>query len=51
MSTSDNKRGKYPKGPLVITKHSPKKTKFKSLDIDFTTINHIISECIISNTT
>ena len=31
---------KRPKGPLVITKQSPKKANLGSPDIIFTTINH-----------
>ena len=40
MSTTKDDTTKQPKGPLVITKQSPKKAKLGSLDIQFTTINH-----------
>ena len=40
MSTIKDVKNKKPKGPLVITKQSPKKAKLGSPDIQFTTINH-----------
>ncbi len=40
MSTIKDDKIKKPKGPLVITKQSPKKAKFGSPNIQFTTINH-----------
>jgi hypothetical protein len=40
MSTIKDDKKKQPKGPLVITKQSPKKAKLGSPDIQFTTINH-----------
>ena len=40
MSTINDDLKKQPKGPLVITKQSPKKAKLGSPDIQFTTINH-----------
>ena len=40
MSTIKEDKNKMPKGPLVITKQSPKKAKLVSLDIICTTINH-----------
>ncbi len=40
MSTIRDDKNKTPKGPLVITKQSPKKAKLGSSDIQFTTINH-----------
>ena len=40
MSTIKDDKKKQPKGPLVITKQSPKKAKLGSLDIQFTTINN-----------
>ncbi len=40
MSTIKDDKNKKRKGPLVITKQSPKKAKLGSPDIRFTTINH-----------
>ena len=40
MSTIKDDKNKKPKGPLVITKQSPKKAKLGSTDVLFTTINH-----------
>ncbi len=40
MSTIKDDKNKKPKGPLVITKQSPKKAKLGSPDVLFTTINH-----------
>ena len=40
MSTIKDDKKKKPKGPLDITKQSPKKTNLGSPDIQFTTINH-----------
>ena len=40
MSTIKDDKNKSPKGPLVITKQSPKKAKLGSPDIQFTTTNH-----------
>jgi hypothetical protein len=40
MSTIINDKNKKPKGPLVITKQSPKKENLGSPDVIFTTINH-----------
>ena len=42
MSTIKDDKHKKLKGPLVITKQSPKKAKLGSLDIQFTTISHTI---------
>jgi len=39
MSTIEDDKYKKPKGPLVITKQSPKKAKLGSPDIILTTIN------------
>ena len=39
-STSKNNKSKSPKGTLIITKQSQKKTKIYSIDILFTGINH-----------
>ena len=40
MSTVKDDKNKKPKGPRVITKHSPKKAKLGSSDVIFTTINY-----------
>ena len=40
MATLKDDNNKKPRGPLVITKQSPNKTKLGSPDIIFTTINH-----------
>ncbi len=40
MSTIKDDKNKKPKGPLVITKQSPKKSKLGSPDVIFTKINH-----------
>ena len=40
MSTIKDDKNKKPKGPLVITKKSPKKAKLGSPDVLFKTINH-----------
>jgi hypothetical protein len=39
MSTIKDDKNKKPKGPLVLTKNSPKKAKLGSPDFQFTTIN------------
>ncbi len=43
MSTIKDDKSKKPKGPLVITKESPKKAKLGSPDVRFTTINESIT--------
>ena len=40
MSTNMDDKNKNPKGPLIITKQSPKNAKLGSPDVMFTTINH-----------
>ena len=40
MSNDKDDKYKKPKGPLLITKHSPKKAKLGSPYIIFTTISH-----------
>ena len=40
MSAIKDDTNKRPKGPLAITKQSPKKSKLGSPDVLFTTINH-----------
>ena len=40
MAAIKDDQNKKPKGPLVITKHSPKKANLGSPDVSFTTINY-----------